>query len=257
MIPKVIHYCWFGRGEMPKLVKRCIKSWKKFCPDWEIVLWNEDTFDVDSALWTKQAYEAKKYAFVSDYVRLKALYEMGGVYLDTDIEMKKPLDPFLSHEAFTGFENKSNVATCVIGAQAAHPVVAAWMDWYMDRAFIMDGVLNDEPNVVSVTRELKNRGLCINNQFQTVDGVAIYPQTWFCPQNIEGENRKKSKNTVTVHHFTSTWRTEKGRRDLKRAQFHRTAYYKTIMWVRYLPNRIVRKVFGDNAIDYIKKKLGK
>lgn len=257
MIPKIIHYCWFGRGEMPKLLQKCVKSWGKYCPDWQVIEWNEDNFDVNSTPWTKQAYEAKRYAFVSDFVRLKALAEMGGVYLDTDIELRKPLEPFLEHEAFVGFENKNFVATCVIGAEASHPVVEAWLDWYKDRAFLKDGVENSEPNVVLVTRELERRGLCIDNQFQVVDGVAVYPQTWFCPQNIEGEDRAKSKNTVSIHHFTSTWRTEKGRKDLEREKWHSTPLYKGMVWLRYLPNRIVRKVFGNSAIDGLKKKLGK
>ena len=257
MIPKVIHYCWFGRGEMPKLMKKCLKSWKKYCPDWQIVRWDEDTFDVNSTLWTKQAYEAKKYAFVSDYVRLKALNDMGGVYLDTDIQIIKPLEPFLEHEAFIGFENKDYVASCLIGARQGHPVVSGWLDWYQDRSFVVDGQQNWDPNVVMLTRELKKRGLCVNNQFQVVDGMAIYPQTWFCPQNIEGENRSKSKNTVTIHHFTSTWRTEKGRRDMKRQNFYATPFCKALEWLRYLPNRIIRKLFGDNAIDRLKEKLGK
>ena len=103
MIPKIIHYCWFGRGEMPKLIKKCIKSWKKFCPDYKIMLWNEDSFDINSTIWTKQAYEAKKYAFVADYVRLYALYNHGGIYLDTDQQLIKKIDCFTEHKAFMGF----------------------------------------------------------------------------------------------------------------------------------------------------------
>lgn len=257
MIPKIIHYCWFGRGEMPKLMKKCMKSWRKLCPDWQIIQWNEDNFDVDSTLWTKQAYEARKFAFVSDYVRLKALYEMGGVYLDTDIELKKPLTPYLEHQAFVGFENDTSVATCVIGAQASHPVIKAWLDTYTGKSYRVDGKDNTVPNVVMVTNDLCARGLVIDNTRQSVDGVEVYPQTWFCPQNHEGENRKKSKNTVSIHHFTSTWRTAKGRRDLKRAKFHATPFYKTLEWLRYLPNRVIRRIFGDNAIDRLKKKLRK
>ena len=103
MIPKTIHYCWFGHGEMSPMMKKCIRSWKKYCPDYEIIEWNEDNFAIDSTVWTKEAYDAKKYAFVADYVRLKVLYEYGGVYLDTDQELIKPIDIFMRHQCFMGF----------------------------------------------------------------------------------------------------------------------------------------------------------
>lgn len=253
MIPKIIHYCWFGRGEMPKLMKKCLKSWKKHCPDWQIIEWNEDNFDISSTLWTKQAYEAKKYAFVSDYVRLWALHKMGGVYLDTDLELRKPLDVFLSHDAFLGFENKISVATCLIGAAAGNRVVHTWLDWYTDRPYLKDGKPNTEPNVIFITEDMIRRGLVINNQQQSVEGIEVYPQSWFCPQNMDGENRARNRNTVSIHHFTSTWRSDRERKNMKRAKWHSTKTYKALIWLRYLPNRIIRKVLGDKFIDNIKK----
>ena len=105
MIPKVIHYCWFGRGQMPELALKCIESWKKFLPDYEIKEWNEDNFDLDSYPYTREAYDKRKYAFVTDVVRLHALYNEGGIYMDTDVEVLKPLYSFLHHTAFSGFEN--------------------------------------------------------------------------------------------------------------------------------------------------------
>ena len=107
MIPKIIHYCWFGGKPKPELAEKCIESWKKFCPDYEIVEWNEGNFNINSNLYVKQAYEAKKYAFVTDYVRLYALYTQGGIYMDTDVMVLKPLDEYLNHEAFSGFESKT------------------------------------------------------------------------------------------------------------------------------------------------------
>ncbi len=257
MIPKIIHYCWFGRGEMPKLMKKCLRSWKKYCPDWEIVRWDEDSFDVHSTLWTKQAYEAKKYAFVSDYVRLKALYEQGGVYLDTDVELVQPLEKFLQHTAFSGFESMSTVQTGVIGAQAQHPVIKAWMDYYQDRAYFTEGVPVMTPNVTHITEDMKARGLRMDDTYQTVDDIAVYPQTWFCPMSAISIERKVSNNTHALHYFTSTWRTEKAKKDFARVKRHQRKWYKALVWLRYLPNRTVRKLFGNRAIDGLKKKLGR
>ena len=257
MIPRIIHYCWFGRGEKSPLIRKCIRSWKRQCPDWEIIEWNEDNFDVNARLWTKQAYEAKKYAFVSDYVRLKALYEMGGVYLDTDVQLIKPLNAFLEHIAFIGFENKQSVATCVIGAQKRNPVIGTWMDWYQNRAYLRDGQPNTEPNVVFITEDLKSRGLTIDNTRQSLEGIEVYPQTWFCPQNIEGEDRVRSRHTVSIHYFDSSWRTPEGRRNLKREQFHSTKLYRGWEWVKILPQKTFRRIFGDDAMEKIKSALKK
>ena len=176
MIPKVIHYCWFGRGEMPKLMKKCVKSWDKYCPGWEVVLWNEDSFDVNSTLWTKQAYEAKKYAFVTDYVRLKALYEQGGVYMDADVELVQKIDHFLNHEAFSGFESAITAPTGIIAAQSGQEVIKGWLDWYTDRPYLVDGRPNMDPNVSFMTQDLKRRGLRMDDSLQNIDGMVIYPK---------------------------------------------------------------------------------
>lgn len=111
MIPKIIHYCWFGRGKMPKLALKCLKSWNKYCSDYKVICWNEDNFDINSNQYVKEAYESRKYAFVSDYVRLYALYNYGGVYMDTDVEVIKNIDKFLAEKAFTGFESETYVTT--------------------------------------------------------------------------------------------------------------------------------------------------
>lgn len=257
MIPKIIHYCWFGRGEMPKLMKKCIKSWKKYCPDWEIVLWNEDNFDVTSTIWTKQAYESKKYAFVSDFVRLKALYDMGGVYLDTDVELVQSIDAFLVHEAFSGFESAEMVQTGIIGAQAGNVVIKGWMDWYTNRPYLTDGKPSMDPNVSFVTSDLLNRGLTLDDSLQNIDGMMIYPQTWFCPLSLIEIEKKITADTHVIHHFASTWRTEKARKDFARVKRHQRKWYKALLWLRYLPNRVLRRIFGDGTIDKIKMKLGK
>ena len=117
MIPKIIHYCWFGGKELPELAKKCIASWKKYCPDYEIIRWDESNFDLESCQYVKQAYQSKKYAFVTDYVRLYAMYTQGGVYMDTDVELTKNLDKFLDHQGFSGFESEAQIPTGIMAAE--------------------------------------------------------------------------------------------------------------------------------------------
>ena len=131
MIPKIIHYCWFGRGEKPELAKKCIASWKKFCPDFEIREWNEDNCDYLAMPFMAEAYAAKKYAFVSDVMRLVVLEQYGGVYFDTDVEVLRDISPLLDDEGFIGFENDQYVASgLTIAAEAHHPVIQAMIEEY-------------------------------------------------------------------------------------------------------------------------------
>ena len=255
MIPKVIHYCWFGRGEMPKLMKKCVKSWDKFCPGWKVVLWNEDNFDVNSNIWTKQAYEARKFAFVTDYVRLKVLYEQGGIYMDADVELTQKIDRFLEHSAFSGFESAEAAPTGIIAAEAGHEVIKGWLDYYTDRPYLIDGKPNMDPNVSFMTADLKNRGLQMNDSLQDIDGMVIYPQTYFCPLSVIEAEKKITEKTCAIHHFTSTWRTEKARKDFARVRRHKTKWYRALVWLRYLPNRGIRKVLGNENVEKLKSKL--
>ena len=126
-IPKVIHYCWFGKGKMPVLADKCIKSWKKYCPDYEIIEWNEENFDINCCDYVREAYENRKFAFVTDYVRLYAMYTYGGIYMDTDVELLKPLDSFLQDAAFIGFENKESIATAIIGCNKENKFFKAFI----------------------------------------------------------------------------------------------------------------------------------
>ncbi|MCM3724912.1 glycosyl transferase [Neobacillus cucumis] len=222
MIPRVIHYCWFGKGELPPLIKKCITSWKKYCPDYKIIEWNESNFDININPWTKEAYENKKYAFVSDYARLFILYNYGGIYLDTDIELTKNIDEFLSHEAFSGFENEKYVQSGIIGSLPKNSVIKRFLEYYNDRHFVKeDGSIEDIPNVRIITEILKDYGLKLNNEFQVINGIYIYPRTYFCPIDANG-NRDFSKNTYCIHHFTSTWRSYK---EQKQVTFMHRWYY--------------------------------
>ena len=137
-IPKVLHYCWFGGAPKPKNIQNCIRSWKKYCPDYEIIEWNEQNFDVSQSLYTRQAYDARRWAFVADYARLKILYEQGGIYMDTDVELLRPLDDLLAYPAFFGFQHNNEVATGLgFGAEAHSPVVKALLDDYDSLPFLL------------------------------------------------------------------------------------------------------------------------
>lgn len=257
MIPKIIHYCWFGHGEMSPMMKKCIQSWKKFCPDFEIVEWNEDNFDINSSIWTKQAYEAKKYAFVSDYVRLKVLYEYGGIYMDTDQELIKPLTPYLEHDAFLGFMDDMNITSGLIGSMEEHPAFAKFLEYYRDRPFLKDGKEDIAPNTNYMTDYLVADGLVVDDTYQVVNGIHIYPRTYFCPTSCVSIEDCRSNDTVALHHWAMTWRTDKAKKDFARVKRHQRKWYRTWEWLRYLPNRVVRSVFGDEAIDKLKARLSK
>jgi len=220
LIPKVIHYCWFGRSEKPKLVKKCIASWQKQLPDYEIKEWNEDNFDINSNDFVRQAYENRNFAFVSDYIRACVLYSFGGIYLDTDVEVLKSFDRFLEEKMFVGFEEKQFVGTCVMGANKGHPLIRSYMEHYENSRYVQeDGSFYTDTNVVLLTEMLEKKGLLRNDEYQCVDGVGIYPRTFFSPYDyINGENHI-TENSYAIHHFAKLWLPKRTRlkSDIKRA----------------------------------------
>ena len=212
-IPKIIHYCWFSDPpNYPDDILACLDSWKRFLPDYEIKLWNAKNFDVSICPYVQEAYNSRKFTFASDYVRLWALYHFGGVYLDSDIEVLKSLDPLLENEAFTGFETNEHIAAWIFGSVKGNPLFQELMDYYHDRHFIMnDNTYDMTPNPVPVTRILKEHGLRLDNTLQKLENITVYPVEYFSPKDPATRQLTLTSNTYTIHHFAGSWLPEKTR----------------------------------------------
>ncbi len=214
---KVIHYCWFGGKPLNKLAKKCINSWKKYFPDYEIKEWNESNFDFNCCQYVKEAYEAKKWAFVSDYARYKILYQQGGVYFDTDVEVIKPFDDILSKGAFMGCENskgeKISVASglgCAV--EPNNEFYKLMLESYEKDSFILEnGELNLYTVVDRVTDALIEKGLEDSEEIQEICGIKIYPTEYFCPIDINTGKKKITKNTYSIHHYQASWKSSKAK----------------------------------------------
>ena len=216
VIPKKIHYCWVGGSPLPLLVKKCIASWKKYCPDYEIIEWNESNYDFTKNQYMKEAFEAKKWGFVPDYARLDIIYQYGGIYLDTDVEMVKSFDALLKDKGFAGFEDKSFINFGQgFGAEAGNLVIKKLRDSYNSLNFInKDGSLNMVASPVLNTTKLAEMGLNRNGEKQTLDNCFIvYPCDYFCPKSLNDGIIRKTKNTYSVHHFEASWFNDKEKKD--------------------------------------------
>lgn len=215
MIPKVIHYCWFGGNPIPEEYLRYMESWKRFFPDYEIRRWDESSFDVDAVPFTKEAYGVGKFAYVSDYARLKILYERGGVYFDTDVEVIRSLDDIIAKGAFMGFEKNTNarpgeMLSVNVGlgfaVEAGNPIIREVLDFYESHHYIYpDGHMEQIPIVPIVTKVLKEHGLNRTDVPTVVDGITVYPWDYFCPIEFMGRKLEITPNTRTIHHYSATW----------------------------------------------------
>ncbi|MBO4601338.1 MAG: glycosyl transferase [Bacilli bacterium] len=210
-IPKIIHYCWFGNNPMPKIVKDCIKSWETKCPDYKIKLWNENNFDFNENEYVKQAYDAKKWAFVSDFARLFIIYNEGGVYLDTDVELLKKLDSLLEYDAFFAKEDDVNFNTGIgFGAKKHNNIVKKMLDSYNDKKFITKDGYDLTPCPITNTKVINdlypNMDLCDK---KIIDNVCFLSKEYFCPIDYETGKKKITKNTIAIHHFSQSWLTRK------------------------------------------------
>lgn len=235
MIPKKVHYCWFGRGEKPKLVQKCIASWKKYMPDYEIVEWNEDSFDVNMNAYTRMCYEEKKYAFLSDYVRLLVVYENGGIYFDTDVEVVRPFDDLLIDGAFFGFENDTHVASGLgFGAKKGHPVVRQMLKEYEP---LLDGQHGTVGCPHLNTDALLKFGLKQNGQHQNLGDVVVYPADYFNPMDSTTGVLKTTKNTYSIHRYSMSW-----------IPLHKR--------IRSKITKRIHRIFGVNSLAWLRRNHG-
>lgn len=208
MIPKKIHYCWFGGNPLSEEVKRYIASWKKYCPDYEIIEWNESNFDVTENAYCKEAYEAKKWAFVSDYARLKVLHDHGGFYMDADVEVVKSLDPLRVYNALSGYESKTRIPTGTMGACRDNEWISMLLSDYDDRHFLKeDGTYDLTTNVEVITRLTVERYHLQLNGEKTMFGenMVFLPFDYLCAKSLETGEILRSENTFTIHHFAGSW----------------------------------------------------
>lgn len=206
-IPKVIHYVWVGGKTLPKFQQKCIASWKKYLPDYEIREWNETNFDISSNRYCREAYEAKKWAFVSDYIRVKVLYDYGGVYMDTDVEVLQPFaEEFMKCEAFSGYETPSSIPTGIMASIPGQKMFKQILEFYDDARFVNeDGSYNAITNVYTITQIAKQNGFVPDNTKKDILGFMMYPQTYFCPLSHDTSETFFSEDTYTIHHFSGTW----------------------------------------------------
>lgn len=207
MIPKLIHYCWFGRGPKPIDAQKFIEGWKRLHPGYQIIEWNEDNFDVLCCKYVQEAYEKRKFAFVSDYARGQALVEHGGVYLDTDVELVAPLDSLLSWEGFLGFEYGNSIATSTMGFRPRHPLMQQYLDQYNQRSFVLpDGSLDMTTNVSILTKLVIKEGLRIDGTKQIIRGdVVCLPMQVLSPLDYVNFYDYRDTSTIAVHHYQHTW----------------------------------------------------
>ncbi|WP_238916547.1 glycosyltransferase [Clostridium sp. YIM B02555] len=256
-IPKIIHYCWFGKGEKKDLIKKCIQSWEKYLPDYRIVEWNEGNFDINSIPYTKEAYENKKWAFVSDYIRLYALYNYGGIYFDTDVEVTKSLDVFLRYNVFLGFQSDNSILTAVIGAKQKHNFIKILLDEYYDKHFVENGQMIMQTNNDFLTKVcVKDFNLKQDNSNQILNNdVYVFSKEYF------SVNITKEKN-FSIHYGDASWFPYD--RAIKELKTYRSYYFYLLKLIENMINckklqkKLINKtvaVYGNGQIGHILIKL--
>ncbi|MBR6594808.1 MAG: glycosyl transferase [Clostridia bacterium] len=233
---KKIHYCWFGGGEKSGLVEKCIESWRRLMPDFEIIEWNESNFDVRRNLYTSDAYDAKKYAYVSDVARFKVLYEEGGLYFDTDVELIKPLGELLEEEAFSALETEKYIAPGLVFwcSEAGNPIAKEALDYYDSARYLDENGERIPLTVCNIfTDIMKRHGFEEGNCLKRLDGFTVYPIDYFCPLDDATGKLKVTKNTYAIHWYAKSW--------MSRRKVLRTKV-----------TRIIHRIFGKNSLKWLK-----
>ena len=206
MIPKIIHYCWFGKGEMPEEAIKLIETWKKNCRDYKIIRWDESNFDINCNVYVKEAYKSKKYAFVTDYVRLYVLYNYGGIYMDTDVEVCKPFDELLNSKAFSGYESTHFIPTGTMASCKKNKWIKILLDDYTNIHFFKNGVMDLTTNTQRITETtLKYYDVKLDGDMIVTEDFIIYPFEYLCAKDWYTGKIYKNKNTYTIHHFAKSW----------------------------------------------------
>ncbi|MBR3304174.1 MAG: glycosyl transferase [Bacteroidales bacterium] len=248
MIPKMIHYCWFGGNPLPSQAISCIESWKKFLPDYQIKEWNEQNFDIESNEYVKQAYSNRKFAFVTDYVRLYALYNEGGIYMDTDVEVLASFDKFLHHHAFSGFETDGNVPTGMMAAERGSVWAKELLDGYKNRSFVKeDGTFDMTTNTKVITEYMVAKGLKLNNKYQDFEGLCtMYPAEYFCPKDHRTGKIKCTSNSVCIHHFAGSW--------IDHTWYSSLRHKLKVCFVKIFGESLVSKLSDIVTLRYFRKK---
>ena len=243
-IPKIIHYCWFGRNPLPKMAIRCISSWRRFFPDYEIKEWNEDNFDVNLIPYTRDAYAVKKYAFVSDYARFWILYRYGGIYFDTDVEVIKPMFEIVSKGPYLGIEIPGNSPGQKIAVnpglgfavQPGNEMIKEILSQYESLPFwVSEGEQNPYSMIPLITDLLLQKGLLHSVEVQLIDDVSVYPQDYFNPLDDATGRLQITENTCSIHWYTKSWISSEQR-------------------VLFPIKRLLRRLFGSRFLSFFKQR---
>lgn len=237
MIPKLIHYCWFGQKPLPELALKCIASWKKFLPDYEIKEWNEVNFDVNQTPYSKQAYKCKKYAFVSDYARFKIMHKYGGVYFDTDVEVIRPLDDIVAKGSFFGTEAINNKIYCNpglgFGCEAGQNICSEMIKQYERSTFFLpNGKLNLKTVVIRFSETLKEQGFVFSPETTEFKGLHFYSPEYFSPIDFLTRKNNISPKTRTVHHYAASWVNK----------YDNMSWFAKLWNILHLPNTNIRSI---------------
>lgn len=232
MIPKKIHFCWLSNDPFPEKIQKCLDSWMKYLPDYEFVHWDKQKLDTLNSKWANEAFDNKKYAFAADFIRCYSVYNEGGIYLDTDVEVCKSFDPMLKHHSFMGLDSNGDLEAAVFGAEPHAEWLKKALDFYKDRNFVnIDGTFNivTMPNVFkSVLSDILPDNVSSITKEKTFSKFTLYPKDYFSPKDYTTGIIKRTKNTVCIHHFTAAWLSDN-----------------TWAWRRHKLKLLVAKLFGQ------------